>query len=81
VLDSEISKSPELIEFFDTDKCEHVQEVVEPPMELPEDIEVTDITIPTTRTMSDHVLYQLDVVNSRKRRTFQKWTVLKRYVV
>lgn len=24
--------------------------------------------------MSDHVLYQVDVVNSKKRKTFSKWT-------
>jgi hypothetical protein len=24
--------------------------------------------------MSDHVLYQIDVVNCRKRKTFSKWT-------
>jgi hypothetical protein len=30
--------------------------------------------LPAIRTMSDHVLYQVDVVNSRKRKTFSKWT-------
>jgi len=29
--------------------------------------------------MSDHVLYQIDCVNVRKRKSFSKWTVLKRY--
>jgi hypothetical protein len=29
--------------------------------------------------MSDHVLYQIDVVNNKKRKTFSKWTVLKRF--
>lgn len=29
--------------------------------------------------MSDHILFQVDVVNVHKRRTFQKWTILKRY--
>jgi hypothetical protein len=29
--------------------------------------------------MSDHILFQVDVVNAHKRRTFQKWTILKRY--
>ncbi len=47
--------------------------------QLPEDVEVTSVAIPQTRMMSDHVLYQVDVVNERKRRSFQKWTVLKRF--
>jgi len=47
--------------------------------ELPEDVEVTGVAIPGTRLMSDHVLYQIDVVNARKRKTFSKWTVLKRF--
>lgn len=47
--------------------------------QLPDDVEITDIRIPTTRTMSDHVLYQIDVTNSRKRKTYSKWTVLKRF--
>lgn len=46
---------------------------------LPDDVEVTGISIPATRTMSDHVLYQIDVLNSRKRSTYSKWTVLKRF--
>jgi len=44
-----------------------------------DDAEVTGVSIPQTRMMSDHVLYQVDVMNVRKRRTFQKWTVLKRF--
>jgi hypothetical protein len=47
--------------------------------ELPEDVEVTGVAVPQVRLMSDHVLYQVDVVNSRKRRSFQRWTVLKRF--
>jgi hypothetical protein len=46
---------------------------------LPDDVEVTSITIPTIRMMNDHVLYQVDVMNERKRKSFQKWTVLKRF--
>jgi len=44
-----------------------------------DDAEVTGVTIPATRTMSDHVLYQIDVCNARRRKTFSKWTVLKRF--
>lgn len=46
---------------------------------MPDDVEVTDVKIPSTRTMSDHILFQIDVVNSRKRQSFSKWTVLKRF--
>ena len=46
---------------------------------LPDDVEITGITIPSTRTMSDHVLYQIDVENVRKRKSYSKWTVLKRF--
>ena len=46
---------------------------------LPDDVEVTDVSIPTVRMMSDHELYQIDVSNERKRKSFQKWTVLKRF--
>ena len=40
---------------------------------------MTGISIPAVRKMSDHVLYQIDVSNERKRRSFRKWTVLKRF--
>lgn len=46
---------------------------------LPEDVEVTDLSVPATRTMTNHVLYQIDVLNMKKRSTFSKWTVLKRF--
>mmetsp|Transcript_26326 Transcript_26326/g.63452 ORF Transcript_26326/g.63452 Transcript_26326/m.63452 type:complete len:263 (-) Transcript_26326:393-1181(-) len=54
-------------------------EIKEKDEEMPEDVEITDISIPTTRVMSDHVLYQIDLVNERKRKTYSKWTVLKRF--
>jgi len=47
--------------------------------DIPDDIEVTGVSIPATRQMSDHVLYQIDVVNSRKEKEYAKWTVLKRF--
>lgn len=47
--------------------------------ELPDDVEVTGISIPATRTMSDHILYQIDAENARKRKSFSRWTVLKRF--
>jgi len=76
-----LASSDILIEFLSEGKVEV------PPEEnktakanpLPDDVEVTGISIPATRTMSDHVLYQIDVLNSRKRSTYSKWTVLKRF--
>lgn len=47
--------------------------------EYPEDQEITAISISSTRTMSDHVLYQIDCSNVRKRKSFSNWTVLKRF--
>jgi len=47
--------------------------------DIPDDIEITGVSIPATRQMSDHVLYQIDVVNSRKEKEYSKWTVLKRF--
>lgn len=46
---------------------------------LSEDAELTEICIPSTRIMSDHVLYQIDCTNCKKRRSFARWTVLKRF--
>lgn len=46
---------------------------------VPDDGEITNVSIPATRTMSDHILYQIDVVNERRRKSFSKWTVLKRF--
>lgn len=46
---------------------------------MPEDVEITGVTIPATRTMSDHVLYQIDLENNKKRQSFSRWTVLKRF--
>merc|ERR1712244_218309 len=47
--------------------------------DFPEDQEVTNIVIQSTRKMSDHVLYQICVSNSHKRASFRAWTVLKRF--
>ena len=71
----ETSKSQTLKMFFSTDKTTfyEVQEDKEE-SQLPEDVEVTHVCIPATRTMSDHVLYQIELTNSRKRKSFSKWT-------
>jgi len=73
----DVAKSDTLISFFNSDKTE--KEADNKETDLPDDVEITGVTIPATRTMSDHVLYQIDVVNARKRKSFQKWTVLKRF--
>jgi hypothetical protein len=48
-----------ITQFLRSDK---LSQYVEPPQakDLPEDTEITSITIPSTRLMSDHVLYQID---------------------
>lgn len=73
-----LAKSEPVVNFLNSDKqvskAEKKKEA-----ELPDDVEITHIEVPSTRTMSDHVLYQVDVSNSRKPKTFSKWTVLKRF--
>eukprot|EP00471_Norrisiella_sphaerica_P000383 CAMPEP_0184487792 /NCGR_PEP_ID=MMETSP0113_2-20130426/10336_1 /TAXON_ID=91329 /ORGANISM="Norrisiella sphaerica, Strain BC52" /LENGTH=262 /DNA_ID=CAMNT_0026870199 /DNA_START=34 /DNA_END=822 /DNA_ORIENTATION=+ len=54
-------------------------EVKEKQETMPEDVEITDVSIPATRIMSDHVLYQVDLANDKKRKTYSKWCVLKRF--
>jgi len=46
---------------------------------FPESQEITSIRIPTTRKMSDHMLYKIDYYNSRKAEDFRNWTTLKRF--
>jgi len=46
---------------------------------FPESQEITSISIPTTRKMSDHMLYKIDYCNSRKTEDFRNWTTLKRF--
>lgn len=75
---SALASSEPLTTFLSTDKQSKKAEKKKKE-ELPDDVEITNIEVPSTRTMSDHVLYQVDVSNSRKPRTFSKWTVLKRF--
>ena len=81
-----IASSPLLVNFLQMDSLiENVPTTRHDPTEamhafdFPDDAEVTEITVPQTRTMSDHILYQIDAVNVRQRKSFQKWTVLKRF--
>merc|ERR1712154_601596 len=47
--------------------------------DFPQNQEVTNIVIQSTRKMADHVLYQISLSNSHKRASFRAWTVLKRF--
>lgn len=80
----ETSKNATLLRFLTTDKHEYFEvpeerKTTSTSADTDDDVEVTSVTIPATRTMSDHVLYQIDVCNSKKRKSFSKWTVLKRF--
>jgi len=66
----DIAKNEILTSFLTSDKTDssdlktkHEKKKLE---DIPDDIEVTGVSIPATRQMSDHVLYQIDVANSRK---------------
>lgn len=76
---SDVVHSSVFLDFLTTD---YADGYYEPPViggNIADDAEVTGVCIPQTRLMSDHVLYQVDVSNARKRKTFSKWTVLKRF--
>jgi len=77
----DLAKNEMLLKFLTTDKCSDITQTseIKSSEEMPDDVEITGVTIPATRSMSDHILYQIDVVNSRKRKSFSKWTVLKRF--
>jgi len=74
----DIAKSTLLTKFFTSNKEKDKTEAKKKP-EFPEDVEVTGVNIPSTRLMSDHILYQIDVTNARKQPPHDKWTVLKRF--
>jgi len=44
-----------------------------------DDVEITSISVPGVRFMSDHVLYMIDCENIKLRKSFSTWTVMKRY--
>jgi len=74
----DIATSSLFTKFLTSDKQKSKAEAKKKP-EFPDDVEVTGVSIPATRLMSDHILYQIDVSNSRKVPPFDKWTVLKRF--
>jgi len=75
----DIAKCETFIKFVTSDTHDEIKVEAKVSEDMPLDVEVTSVTIPATRTMSDHVLYQIDIVNARKRKSFSKWTVLKRF--
>jgi hypothetical protein len=80
----DVAKNQTFTSFLTSDKTDNIDVKAKsdrkrPIDDIPDDVEVTGVTIPATRQMSDHVLYQIDVVNSRKEKEFSKWTVLKRF--
>jgi len=74
----DIAKSSLLTKFLTSDKQKDKAEAKKKP-DFPDDVEVTGVSIPATRLMSDHILYQIDVTNSRLQAPYDKWTVLKRF--
>lgn len=76
---TDVVKSDVWMDFLSSDSLPEYQDPPPPPPAPLDDCEVTSVLIPQTRMMSDHVLYQVDVCNSKKRRTFSTWTVLKRF--
>lgn len=78
----EVTGSRALLSFLNSDRAENpeaLRRAAEEYGEAVEDAEITDVSVPSTRAMSDHVLFQVDVRNERKRKTFSNWTVLKRF--
>jgi len=75
IADSHIFK-----QFFQSDQLERLVAVPDDSFVFPDDTEITQVDIPTARTMSDHVLYKIDLSNARKRSSFSQWSVLKRFV-
>jgi hypothetical protein len=75
----QVASSEALVSFLKTGKGPDRTVTSDVTVELADDAEVTDVSIPATRNMSDHVLFQIDVVNIKKRASFAKWTVLKRF--
>lgn len=69
-------QSQEVIQFFSEDKDSNREFQYEVIPAFPREQEVTDISIPKYRKMTDHILYTLDVTNEH---TGSNWIVLKRF--
>jgi hypothetical protein len=75
----EVATNDAFRSFFNTDALDHIVHVPDDIFPFPDDAEITSVSIPSTRRMSDHVLYHLDLSNHFRRRSFQQWSVLKRF--
>jgi hypothetical protein len=79
----DISKNELMTSFLTSDKTDNSDMKTKTEKkkieDIPDDIEITGVSIPATRQMSDHVLYQIDIINSKKVKEYEKWTVLKRF--
>jgi len=76
LLNRQVGQSQEVITFFsqDVDPNREFQYEIVPV--FPNNQEVTDISIPKYRKMTDHILYTIDVTNKS---TSANWIVLKRF--
>lgn len=72
----QIGQSNEVIAFFQENRDNGREFQYETIPAFPREQEVTDISIPKFRKMTDHILYTLDVTNSN---TGSNWIVLKRF--
>jgi len=79
--DEQSSKSQELLQWLMAEKEDLPKEDENEQKEhkFPDDQEITDIKIPGVTKMPDHVLYNIEFSNSRKRSSFECWKSLKRY--
>lgn len=77
-----IASSSIFLSFFATDQQSTVTPVQPDPINQwnpPADAEVTFISVPSSRPNDDHILYQIECVNERRRKSFSQWTVFKRF--
>jgi hypothetical protein len=81
----QVAASAEMVGFLTSDKVvtDEVVTIVDEKTrienELPDDVEITAVSVPSTRTMTDHILYQVLVENRRQHQSYSKWSFLKRY--
>jgi len=72
----QVGQSNEVLSFFSENKDMNREFQYETIPAFPREQEVTDISIPKFRKMTDHILYTLDVTNAN---TGSNWIVLKRF--
>ena len=75
----EVASNDAFRAFFTSDTLDRIVSVPDDSFPFPDDAEITAVSISSTRRMSDHVLYHVDLSNHFRRRSFQQWSVLKRF--